>query len=479
MKQYIAMTLGPITRVISFARKPKELWAASYLFSYLAKQLIVPFKKRTFLLPYLCKGMDNPELTKGVGVYPDRYVFEAKEGDFDLLCKQVDFVMYGLANRIANIIDMDVDCVESYLRSTLKVCFFEQEFDESKVDVVAVCEARFALLECQDVHPPFEQKNYLQLFFSRVNDSFLVEDGFGKEKKGRLFETVLECASQGRVVNKGLLPYQKYIALVSADGDNLTATIMQLKKQGKDVLALSDALFYFSIEAIKLIDEFGGQAFYAGGDDLVFFAPVMRENKITIFDLIAAIDTAFREKMVAAIGGETPSSMSYGVSITYYKYPLFEALQQAHGLLREAKESGKNRVAWCLRKHSGQKANDVISKKEKALYDQFNELMRIAQKVDDQNEFLHSFTYWLETNHDHLQFLLENPAERDCSLLENCLTNNFNEDVHVDKVDFMGKLVNYLIAFQSSTVGEKTKPDAVRSLVSILRLMAFLLSKRL
>ena len=183
MKQYIAMTLGPISRVISFAEKTKELWAASYLFSYLAKQLIQPFRQRKFLLPFLTPEMDRPAVTQGAGVYPDRYIFESCKDDFDKLCKQTDLVLGELATKIAKEIEEDNMLVESYLRRTLKICFFEQSFNETTEDVVAVCEQRLSFLECQDVYPLVEQQNYLQRFFSKVNGSFLVEDGFGKEKK--------------------------------------------------------------------------------------------------------------------------------------------------------------------------------------------------------------------------------------------------------------------------------------------------------
>ena len=38
--KYIAITLGPITRTIEMAESTKELWAASYFFSYLAKEIV-------------------------------------------------------------------------------------------------------------------------------------------------------------------------------------------------------------------------------------------------------------------------------------------------------------------------------------------------------------------------------------------------------------------------------------------------------
>lgn len=481
MKHYIAITLGPITRVISMAKSTKELWAASYLFSYLAKQLIRPFKERNFLLPYLDPKMDQPEVTLGAGVYPDRYIFEAQEGDFESLCERADQVLADLAIDITAKLSLKVDMskVEAYLRHTLKIYFCELAFDDSQVDqVVSLCEQRLATLECQDCYPLKEQKqeDYLPQYFSRVNDSFLVKDGFGGEKKGRLFETVLECAS-GRETTEDttlLLPYKKYIAIVKADGDNLTATIKQLKAKGKDVTTLSKALFQFSTEAIACIKNFGGMAVFVGGDDLLFFAPVRRGDQ-TVFDLIRALDTAFKRCLNEALQGEAPSTLSFGVSMTYHKFPLFEAVEQAEGLLSKAKKApGKNHLAWCLRKHSGQIVQGLMPKANDSLYRQFGNLLAIAKDSQRTEEFFRSFTYWLSANRTHLAYLLSKPAESAARMLINCFRNNFNEDVHVGKASFEQQLVDYLLA--AAKASEKAE-QAIDELVAVLRFVGFLISK--
>lgn len=481
MKHYIAITLGPITRVISLAKSTKELWAASYLFSYLAKQLIRPFKERNFLLPYLDPRMDQPEVTLGAGVYPDRYIFEAQEGDFELLCKRVDQVLVDLAIDITAKLSLKVDMskVEEYLRHTLKIYFCELSFNDSQADqVVSCCEQRLATLECQDSYPLKEQKqeDYLPQYFSRVNDSFLVKDGFGEEKRGRLFETVLECAS-GRETTEDttlLLPYKKYIAIVKADGDNLTETIKQLKAKGKDIQSLSSALFEFSIQAIACIKNFGGMAVFVGGDDLLFFAPVRRGDQ-TVFDLIRALDTAFKRCLNEALQGEAPSTLSFGVSMTYHKFPLFEAVEQAEGLLSKAKKApGKNHLAWCLRKHSGQIVQGLMPKANDSLYRQFGNLLAIAKDSQRTEEFFRSFTYWLSANRTHLAYLLSKPAESAARMLINCFRNNFNEDVHVGKASFEQQLVDYLLA--AAKASEKAE-QAIDELVAVLRFVGFLISK--
>ena len=481
MKHYIAITLGPITRVISLAKSTKELWAASYLFSYLAKQLIRPFKERNFLLPYLDPRMDQPEVTLGAGVYPDRYIFEAQEGDFELLCKRVDQVLVDLAIDITAKLSLKVDMskVEEYLRHTLKIYFCELSIDEALADqVVSCCEQRLATLECQDSYPLKEQKqeDYLPQYFGRVNDSFLVKDGFGEEKRGRLFETVLECAS-GREATEDtaqLLPYKKYIAIVKADGDNLTETIKQLKAKGKDVTTLSKALFQFSTEAIACIKNFGGMAVFVGGDDLLFFAPVRRGDQ-TVFDLIRALDTAFKRCLNEALQVEAPSTLSFGVSMTYHKFPLFEAVEQAEGLLSKAKKApGKNHLAWCLRKHSGQIVQGLMPKANDSLYRQFGNLLAIAKDSQQTEEFFRSFTYWLSANRTHLAYLLSKPAESAARMLINCFRNNFNEDVHVGKASFEQQLVDYLLA--AAKASEKAE-QAIDELVAVLRFVGFLISK--
>ncbi|MDD6079745.1 MAG: type III-B CRISPR-associated protein Cas10/Cmr2 [bacterium] len=481
MKHYIAITLGPITRVISMAKSTKELWAASYLFSYLAKQLIRPFKERNFLLPYLDPKMDQPEVTLGAGVYPDRYIFEAQEGDFELLCKRVDQVLVDLAIDITAKLSLKVDMskVEAYLRHTLKIYFCELAFDDSQVDqVVSLCEQRLATLECQDCYPLKEQKqeDYLPQYFSRVNASFLVKDGFGSDKKGRLFETVLECSSGGKTTEETtqLLPYEKYIAIAKADGDNLTATIKQLKAKGKDIQALSKALFEFSIQAIACIKDFGGMAVFVGGDDLLFFAPVRRGDQ-TVFDLIRALDTAFKRCLNEALQGEAPSTLSFGVSMTYHKFPLFEAVEQSEGLLSKAKRApGKNHLAWCLRKHSGQIVQGLMPKANDRLYRQFGNLLAIAKDEQQKEDFFRSFTYWLSANSTHLAYLLSKPAESAARMLINCFRNNFNEDVHVGKAAFEQQLVDYLLA--AAKASEKPE-QAIDELVAVLRFVGFLISK--
>ncbi len=42
--KYIALTIGPIYKTLSSAKKTRELWGGSYIFSYIMKQIISEFK---------------------------------------------------------------------------------------------------------------------------------------------------------------------------------------------------------------------------------------------------------------------------------------------------------------------------------------------------------------------------------------------------------------------------------------------------
>ena len=53
-KTYIAITIGPVVRTLMLTKKTRELWAASYLFSWIMKQLASELRKdpqRVFIMP--------------------------------------------------------------------------------------------------------------------------------------------------------------------------------------------------------------------------------------------------------------------------------------------------------------------------------------------------------------------------------------------------------------------------------------------
>ena len=167
---YLSITLGPITRIISLAESTKELWAASYFFSYLAKQLIKPFKEREFLLPKVNEEMWGQ--FHGAGVFPDKYIFKAEPDDFENLNSHVDNVLSIIAVNIGNLIIKPAPEIYSFLKSTLKIYFFEKELSlNEKKDIVKECEHTLNLIEMQDSFPSRieDGENFLSSLFKNIN----------------------------------------------------------------------------------------------------------------------------------------------------------------------------------------------------------------------------------------------------------------------------------------------------------------------
>ena len=72
-KKYIGITFGPITRVTGSVKSTKALWASSFFFSYLAREIIRNFKEREFVYPLVNDELINRR--DGIGNFPDRYIF--------------------------------------------------------------------------------------------------------------------------------------------------------------------------------------------------------------------------------------------------------------------------------------------------------------------------------------------------------------------------------------------------------------------
>jgi CRISPR-associated protein Cmr2 len=189
----------------------------------------------------------------------------------------------------------------------------------------------------------------------------------------------------------------KYICVVHADGDNV-GTIINSLSSGDEIKRLSSCLLKFGGNACEAIRSFNGLPIYAGGDDLLFIAPVISYNKEdaeqTIFDLIDEIDRIFENSGIKAFKGKNGEgetiepAMSYGISMTYYKYPLYESLDISRDLLFNiAKKTvkGKNAIAWSLQKSSGSIVSGAYSKGDKLLKDAFTNLLNSIEPSLDEN----------------------------------------------------------------------------------------------
>jgi CRISPR-associated protein Cmr2 len=229
-----------------------------------------------------------------------------------------------------------------------------------------------------------------------------------------------------------LKPYHKYYAIVHADGDSMGKVVDKLKGRA-EFQAFSKKLFEYGQTSHGLIKSFGGETIFAGGDDLLFFAPVVSGNK-SIFELCDEISIGFNKEFKG-----TEATLSFGVSIQYYKFPLYEALENSRNLLfGDAKSGVKNNIAFCVTKHSGQTFKAIIHK-EGELYENFRLFSSNLNGGEDIDNFLHSIHHKIESNKPLLKEISSSKKQ-----LQNFFDNYFNETVHDDYRAFFEQLVAFI-----------------------------------
>jgi CRISPR-associated protein Cmr2 len=349
MKTYLALTIGPIYKTLSGARKTRELWGGSYLFSYLMEQILEPFKDRDFIVPYIDKTLFDKEKKRAIGLFHDRAIFVAKEGDRDKLDNRIDEILDELAYNSP----LDKTFVKNYFQihpvevtleddtnpilgitpylNTAELFYRVAPYNESRLKKFLKEDNRY--LKSRAFISTEQKRGFPSLpeiALHELLESTDIRDYFA----GRFDEE--ESVYEAVPYKKLMRPYHKYVAIVHADGDNMSKVVESLEKT-EDFQAFSKALLEFGREATAAINKFGGTTVFAGGDDLLFFAPVV-DNGQTVFELCDVISKIF-DAQVKPFNAkiERNATLSFGISVTYYKYPLYEALERSRNQLAKAK----------------------------------------------------------------------------------------------------------------------------------------------
>lgn len=348
--KYTAINIGPILQTFSMVRKPKELWAASYMFSYLMKCIIDTLDKNKFEIISPAKLPSGADKT--IGLYPDR-VFVKGEVKKDLLDDAF--------NLFATNLVLDIEKTKPYFN------IMSVTIDSDKEGVVMRLNR---LLDRMELCYLKSDETAREAVFDYLKGNLVpMQKVAGRKFKNRSLETIASYdIFEGD--NKKNDKTDKYICIVQADGDNMGKVVSTCPEPL--VATLSEKLLEFGQACCQSIRDYGGLPIYAGGDDLLFLAPVLT-SKESIFDLIESLDGHYKavQTYVNKLGGQCQTSMSYGISMTYHKYPLYEALAKAQETLFVTAKNvkGKNAVAWTLQKHSGSSFNAAISKNMSSLYD--------------------------------------------------------------------------------------------------------------
>jgi len=582
---YFALTIGPIYETISSARTTREMWASSYLFSYIVKQLVEKFEQAGMEILLPSPNYLKSKNFRGAGIYPDRIIAKSictqdqSQKIIDEILNQFSKDIFSHLNKRKDVISHSFnvkassglqDGIQEYLQKYLKIYYLCKELDENNDNIINTLYPYLDAMELQSRILPTEdfpdtiykrllerspskakiQTSPLRLFTDLVNNSFLIDDGLGtKIERERLrlpekrnFSTLNEIAtSELKQLNENLYKrfedavkveinetwqaeiererklekegnneiesmrilksdfaneyktYHNYMAIVHGDGDNVGKIIknmMDVKDQNGNKLSQIDALKAFSeiltgyaVAATEIVANYGATPVYIGGDDLFFFAPVASKNRnnnswMCIYDLIAELDTLFNSKIRDqkqynfGLPPDKQPSLSYGISITYRKFPLYEARNISYALMKyTAKEKFKrNAVATTLLKSSGHDISFGISKKDPAVFQCFLDLIH-ARILSNEN-FINSITYKLES----LKGVLV-PISNDPDRVKNFFMNNFNENYKAN-IEFYEALERFIVLMSSqNTANYLLSTDDYDLLYGTLRFIHFLKSK--
>lgn len=435
--KYAAINIGPIISTFDMVRKPRDIWAASYMFSHLMECIVDEITK-TEGIKVFSPVVKLGEEKLGVGLFPDRvyckgeWEFQAKRENilktfaenlgmkddadfkdyFNIMCATVDVEADKDRNsetKAISELNHLLDCIELNGRATSGKSieaiwnFITDEDKRSRLYKYAFMEDKFGKVSYPDTKGLSEKNygtlaEYASIQLSTINLSKwddarriaeLIEKNFKTYYEGQ--EDVFFSKLNYEFPNE-IKSYHKYICVVQADGDNMGKTFSHKDLADTETSVISAKLVEFGKNASAKIYQYGGLPIYAGGDDLLFLAPVvgktMKNVEISegktetysknIFDLLKDIDECFEpvkkdvteyrtndgEPLKDDKGNTIIPSMSYGVSITYYKFPLYEALASARHLLFGVAKNvdGKNAIAWRLQKNSGSSFEGAFTK---------------------------------------------------------------------------------------------------------------------
>lgn len=540
INNYTSVTIGPILRTLQSARSTKAFWTASYTISFINREFIKTLinwglaTKDDFLIPYVV-GRDLNSYGK-YSLFPDRIIMK-KGIDAEIMQKVKLEVLEELAKIIAKDLNKgDVNQIlnfcKAYFRIPIVTPLALPEKDKNG-KITNVMFETYHLLDVAELHSQtnaLSHKNDLVNFFEKVPGfdgsstyNFFHQEAFPREN--RHFPSTAEIATaefegqafyEGlrRVLNENPLNaedekrqekfyenlrknqgdqfrnYLKYMAIVQADGDNFGKLIKSIyKNDPSKIKDFSKTIFDFTKEAAqKVSDMFNGYPVYAGGDDILFFAPVAHtvfengevKSITTIFDVIGAIDELFNEKFRTGslkdvlFKATERAGMSYGISIGYYKFPLGEmqgnAVHQLFGVAKKTKK--KNAISMKVLKHSGHGFETTFFKSggSKGAGEAYKAFLTLVKSTHTSAGFFRGVAHTLFEQSATIKSIgktLEN-SERNAQF-EAFFNQNFNESIHTQKnefgetelVDFLQKLLAFCQSVYMENLPENEADDEI------------------
>lgn len=405
--RYVGITIGPIYDTLLEASSPAAMWLASSMFSDMTRQLCNEIDEQILSAEHYIGKMYSPYYDRNeakkagaVGKYHDRIIFYTTMPEEPLLGK-LEEITIRVKHNIGQIVYDAIgegDKKDDFFQSYLQVHYMFLNESEVNGNIIKEISPYLDEMELMRTYPNASSYNPLRILFTgdtngsnrlvrkskffkkREADETLGENG----KNLSSIETIAKCGEE----TAGNMKKRKYYAFVAADGDAMGKTLEKLVQDpsnpaDKTLEKFSQACLRYTEQAAQLINEFSGMTIYAGGDDLLFLAPLENKKGKSIFELCYDIQKCFRNTINEEINHDKKEelktgvpTLSFGIAMQYYKFPLYEALAKARSLLDDAKKTAgirKDSMSVQLTKHSGQTVQFELSNEERGLVKAFIE----------------------------------------------------------------------------------------------------------
>jgi len=474
---YTAITIGPIYDTISETSSPAGLWAASYLFSFISRRLCELIIKENIvssddeiLIPYYSVTDPLSQQEDGIGLFHDRIIFKPKNEQTVL--DEINKLFGQITEEIAEAFD---DKPVDWFREYLQLHALNFESNKNGGELITAPSKYLDSVELEMTFPAKLANNPLVTMFEssdkntqireRIRDRFsdkkwpfsdLVSFKNSADRKrmpdmeditGRRIETqkINEARNAGMPIPKRE-KVRSYYAIIQSDGDRFGRYI----ESQSNVREFAQKCFKFCRIASKMVQGFGGVTIYAGGDDLLFIAPLMSQNNDgkNLLHLLEELRTEFD----SIFNATDPPTLSFGVAICYYKYPLYEAFKEAGDMLFSQAKESRNAAGVSLIKHSGKSVKFVLTGfKDSKVTGQLAEL--IHKHIDD--EMLNSVSTHIWQKQVLFNIALEqHQASGKSDTIAYLFNNIFDNEIHKRNEEII-KLVHQLLL----TIAEANNED--------------------
>lgn len=508
--KYVGITIGPIFKTIGEAISPAGLWFGSYFFSTVTKKLcekLVEIPEVKIFSPFYSSNSNQNPQEDGIGRYHDRILF--LDNDSRLTSEGLETIISKvkeeMTEKFGKFNTKEIrDFVDNYLRIDF-VILNEETINEiigksgkAGNNIAIILNDALDALELMAAGKGRTDMNLFAPFFAGKKDNrncYIKGSELFTDTKlnSQLLTSYSDHASELKSIEDIALSRKKeenssdrspdgevaptrteYYAVVNSDGDKVGTLLralckdVEISEQSDRINSFSKACLKYAGEAAELVGKYGGMTIYAGGDDLLFIAPVH-----SIFSLCSELDEMFKKTLKKGLeevnlpDNGINVSLSFGVAIQYVKYPLYEALERARVQLYKAKESygkrpngseisGGNRLGIELVKHSGKTVQLMI---ENEKLDVIDHLINYRATTNDQA--LESVLYNLQDTEIIFKLLFEKAAQNEFDFQEYKMRflNNFNNPNQLAYYDYLEKITEFFYDNYLKEYQYKYKPD--------------------